>query len=67
MKRAGYWRETDKTIRAFGSIFNINQIRISHPLDALAYWLEENRNPDIAEKDFILHLQADSTISVEFL
>ena len=66
MKKQGYWRETDKVIRAFGHFFNIDQIRISHPLDALAYWLEKNHNPDIADKKFSLLLQADSTISVEF-
>lgn len=67
MKKAGYWKATDKTIRAHGFIFNIDAIRVSHPLDALAFWLEKNPTKIIADSKLSLLLQDDLTISVEFL
>lgn len=36
MKRRGYWRKSDRTVRCDGAIYNIDSVVISDDLDQLA-------------------------------
>lgn len=36
MKKLGYWRQTDRTVRSNGSIYNIDRVVVSDELDELA-------------------------------
>ena len=40
MKRLGYWKKDDKTVKQDGFIYNISSVYISNNLDALAYFIQ---------------------------
>ena len=67
MKKAGYWKADDQTVRAHGYIFNLDAMRLSHPLDALSLWISRNKEVDLVEKRFELSLRPDNSPEIKFL
>jgi hypothetical protein len=50
----------DKVLQIFDGFVNMDKIEITHPLDALAWWMEKNPSKDLVGKKFDLVLHNDS-------